>query len=113
MTMTLTTVIIWGALLLLQNASFTWVSRARNGGSDAYHAVAATFSNGVWFAANFLTFGHVLDVMRNSAWTMGVLLGLYYTVMCVVGSVAAGRFLRLHVERGARRVGHYESGTKR
>jgi hypothetical protein len=101
------TMVVWGLLLLLQNASFTWVSRARNGGSDAYHAVAAVASNGIWFAANFLTFGHILDVMRHSAWTTGALLGVYYTLACMIGSVSAGWFLRTHIERGARRVGHY------
>jgi hypothetical protein len=106
------TIVIWGLLLVLQNASFTWVSRARNGGNDAYHAVAATASNGIWFAANFLTFGHILDVMRTSAWTTGVLLGVFYTAMCVIGSVSAGWFLRTRVETGSRRVGHYDDKVR-
>jgi hypothetical protein len=35
-------------LVLLQNASFTLVSRARNSKSLAYHAGAAVLSNGIW-----------------------------------------------------------------
>lgn len=35
-------------LTLVQNASFTVVSRARNSGSIAYHAIASVFSNGIW-----------------------------------------------------------------
>ncbi|UYZ60090.1 hypothetical protein [Hymenobacter latericus] len=36
------------ALVLLQNASFTLVSRARNSGSYAYHAFGAVCSNGMY-----------------------------------------------------------------
>jgi hypothetical protein len=41
--------ILWFLLLVLQNAAFTWVSRARNSGSIGYHAIAAVFSNGIPF----------------------------------------------------------------
>ncbi len=36
------------ALVVLQNASFTLVSRARNSNSLMYNAVASVFSNGIW-----------------------------------------------------------------
>lgn len=36
------------ALVLLQNASFTLVSRARNSSSVLYHGGAAVLSNGIW-----------------------------------------------------------------
>lgn len=36
------------ALVMLQNASFTLVSRARNSRSLAYHFIASVVSNGVW-----------------------------------------------------------------
>ncbi len=35
-------------LVMLQNASFTLVSRARNSNSLAYHGIASVLSNGVW-----------------------------------------------------------------
>jgi hypothetical protein len=35
-------------LVLLQNASFVLVSRARNSNSIWYHAGASVFSNGLW-----------------------------------------------------------------
>jgi hypothetical protein len=35
---------------ILQNASFTLVSRARNSKSLLFHAIASVFSNGIWFA---------------------------------------------------------------
>lgn len=41
-------VLVLFLLTVLQNASFTLVSRARNSKSLAYHAGAAVLSNGVW-----------------------------------------------------------------
>lgn len=35
-------------LTIVQNASFTLVSRARNSGSYLYNALASVFSNGIW-----------------------------------------------------------------
>lgn len=35
-------------LTILQNASFTLVSRARNSNSLKYNAIASVFSNGIW-----------------------------------------------------------------
>lgn len=96
----------WAGLLLLQNASFTWVSRARNSGSDWYHALASVFSNGIWFFAMYFTFDFI-DQIRAGGLREAVLFGGVYTVTTVVGSVAAGWFLRRYVERGSRRVGHY------
>lgn len=41
-------VLIMFLLTILQNASFTLVSRARNSDSILFHAIAAIFSNGIW-----------------------------------------------------------------
>jgi putative flippase GtrA len=35
-------------LTILQNASFTLISRARNSNSISYHAIASVLSNGIW-----------------------------------------------------------------
>ena len=35
-------------LVILQNASFTLVSRARNSNSILYHTIASVLSNGIW-----------------------------------------------------------------
>lgn len=111
--MNMTTVTLWAALLLLQNASFTWVSRARNGGNDWYHAKAAVFSNGIWFAAQFVTFGFFTQVIESRSVQMGVGLGLIYVGCTVFGSVFAGKFLRTYIEKGDKRVGHYaDKGEK-
>lgn len=102
----------WAILLLAQNASFTWVSRARNSGSDWYHATASVFSNAIWFAAMYGTFDFI-DQIRAGGWGAAVKYGGVYTGCTVVGSVAAGWFLRRFIERGSRRVGYYHDGRKK
>ncbi len=110
--MTLLQIALWAFLLVAQNACFTWTSRARNSGSDWYHALAAVFSNGVWFAAFFYTFAGI-EIIRETGDTLtAVGLGALYIVATVVGSVTSGWFLRTYVEKGKRRVGHYAGPTE-
>lgn len=95
---------LWGLLILAQNASFTTVSRARNSGSYSYHAIAAVFSNGVWFLQMFF----VVDVFAQVK-TMGLTVLVpaltFYTTLTVASSVATHWFLRTKVEKGNRKVG--------
>lgn len=100
--------ILWAILLVLQNASFTWVSRARNSGSDLYHGCAAVFSNGIWFAATFITFERIWTVLKTADVQLGIVIGVVYIIATVFGSVTSGMFLRRFVEKGKRKVGHYE-----
>lgn len=95
----------WALLLILQNASFTWVSRARNSGSLGYHALASLFSNGIWIVGQFLIFDmFVIARQTEDTWLL-VVVCLYYTTFTVVGSVGMHHFLMRHVEHGKRRVG--------
>lgn len=65
------------ALVVLQNASFTLVSRARNSSSLMYHTIASVLSNGVW-----------LLVIRKVVQNFDSLdMMLTYLVGSVVGSV--------------------------
>ncbi len=41
-------ILIMFSLVVLQNASFTLVSRARNSKSLLYHGIASVLSNGIW-----------------------------------------------------------------
>lgn len=41
-------ILIFFGLVILQNASFTLVSRARNSDSMLFHGSAAILSNGIW-----------------------------------------------------------------
>jgi len=63
---------------ILQNASFTLVSRARNSNSILFHGLASVASNGIWFMV-------VRQVTQTDANT--VVLGITYTTAAVIGSI--------------------------
>lgn len=94
---------LWFLLLVIQNAAFTWVSRARNSGSYGYHAIAAVFSNGVWFVSQFLLIGMVVKpgMQLSDAWG----LGLVYVAGTVTGSVLMHWVSVRWLEKGKRKVG--------
>jgi hypothetical protein len=95
--------IAWFFLLVVQNAAFTLVSRARNSGSYGYHALAAVFSNGVWFASQFLLIGMVAKPGMPAAEAFK--LGAIYVAATVTGSVLMHWFSVNFLERGKRKVG--------
>ena len=70
-------ILIMFFLTVLQNASFTLVSRARNSKSLIYHAGAAVLSNGIWL----LVIRHVVTNFDN------IPLMITYLVGTVTGSV--------------------------
>ncbi len=96
--------LLWGVLLLAQNASFTWVSRARNSGSLGYHALASVASNGVWIAGQFVIFDQFMQV-RAGGWSDITAVCLFYTLFTVLGSVGMHHILQTYVESGKRKVG--------
>lgn len=63
---------------ILQNASFTLVSRARNSKSLLLNGFASVLSNGIWFIV-------VRNVTQDNVNTL--LLGITYTVAATIGSV--------------------------
>ena len=65
-------------LVILQNASFTLVSRARNSSSIMYHTIVSVLSNGIWL----LVIRQV--VMNLDNWVLMVT----YLVGAVVGSIS-------------------------
>jgi Na+-driven multidrug efflux pump len=77
---------LWALILFLQNAAFTWVSRARNSGSYSYHAIAATASNGLFFVAHFMMIGFAAKPDLTT--TAAIQLGAIYISATVSGSVA-------------------------
>lgn len=97
--------VLWAILLLLQNASFTMVSRARNSKSLWYHALASVGSNGIWFLSLGLAINKVTDAMKTGSWVLMAGTAAFYTVFTVVGSVGMHHILMTHVERGKRQVG--------
>lgn len=97
--------VYWALFLLLQNASFTFVSRARNSGSYMLHATAAVCSNGVWFAAQFISLTLIVEAIKSGTMGEKVFMGLFYTTFTVLGSVAMHWVGVNFIEKGKRKVG--------
>jgi len=95
--------VFWFLLLVVQNAAFTLVSRARNSGSYGYHAIAAVFSNGIWFLSQFLLIGVLIK--PGMPIDQAARLGLIYIGATVTGSLLMHWFGVNYLERGKRKVG--------
>ena len=65
-------------LVVLQNASFTLVSRARNSQSLLYHTLASVASNGIWL----LVIRQVVINLNN------IPLMITYLIAAVIGSIS-------------------------
>lgn len=70
-------ILIMLGLTILQNASFTLVSRARNSNSILYHTITSVLSNGIWL----LVIRQVVTNFDN--WILMVT----YLVGAVIGSI--------------------------
>lgn len=96
------TFIVWGVLLILQNASHTLSSRAKNSRSLTYNAIASTLSNGVWFGSQFFIV-QALVGFKDKGW--GYIMGVFvfYTFFTVAGSLLshwlAMRFFEKRLEQ--------------
>lgn len=77
------------ALVMLQNASFTLVSRARNSRSLTYHTIASVLSNGVWLLV-------IRKVVQNFD---SLELMITYLAGSVIGSVAMHHLSMKYFER--------------
>lgn len=95
----------WACLLIIQNASFTLVSRARNSGSYLFHALAAIGSNGIWLASQFILVNQMILTMKDQDWTQAVIMGAFYTTFTVIGSVGMHYISVHYIETGKRKVG--------
>lgn len=80
---------LWAIALIIQNFSFTLVSRARNSSSYLYHGLAAIGSNGVWFATNLFLVYNIITLVKNSDVMTAVWLGIFYTIFTVTGSLVS------------------------
>lgn len=95
--------LIWGFLLIAQQAAQTGTSRARNTKSLTYNAIASVFSNGVWFASQFFIVNKLIQVKDDP--TKFILVLVFYITLTVTGSVGMHWYLmkleaRKHIERG-------------
>lgn len=97
--------IIWALLLVAQNFSFTFVSRARNSANLKRHVVAALLSNGIWFISQIITINTAMDILSGKHGIPAAIgAGLFYTAFTIVGSVLAHE-LALRSEKGKSSVG--------
>lgn len=69
--------VILSFVTILQNASFTLVSRARNSNSILFHGLASVLSNGIWFIV-------VNKVVTD---TNMLTTGIVYTISAVTGAI--------------------------
>ncbi len=83
--------VIWALLLILQNASHTWTSRARNSKDIVMHGIASMFSNGVWIVSLYFAVG---SMMNGFNWKVVV----FYCAFTMLGSIGAHYILMHHVE---------------
>lgn len=95
----------WALFLVLQNAAFTFVSRARNSGSYALHAFAAVLSNGIWICTQFISLGFIIDTLKNGSVVEKLTIGAFYTTFTVAGSVLMHWVGVTYIEKGKRKVG--------
>ena len=97
--------ITWSIVLILQNISFTFVSRARNSGSVQRHMVASMLSNGIWFLAQIFAVGTIVTLLTGKqGWLLGLFAGVFYTAFTMLGSYI-GHKVSLATEKGQGRVG--------
>jgi hypothetical protein len=97
--------LIWAVILLLQNFSFTFVSRARNSGSLKRHMQASILSNGVWFASQIFAVKTITDILSGHLGLgLAFAAGGFYTVLTMVGSLVA-HYVALKTEKGKSAVG--------
>lgn len=95
--------LIWGLLLIAQNAAHTATSRSRNSKSLWYTGIASIFSNGIWFASQFYIVNMLIGV-KDDPWAFAATLG-FYIVFTAFGSTASHWYLmrwerKRQIERG-------------
>lgn len=88
--------LVWGALLILQNAAHTATSRSRNSKSLWYSATASVFSNGIWFASQFYIVNQLIAAKGN--WPRLTLLLVVYSTLTAAGTVLS-HWLLMRFER--------------
>jgi len=102
--MDITAWILWGTLLISQNASFVLVSRARNSNNLVYHAWSSLLSNAIWFMSNFILFGSFIEIMKNSDWVLAAEVGFFYTACTMSGSLGMHWIALRKLEPGIRHL---------
>ena len=91
---------IWLFLVtILQNASFTLVSRARNSNSILYHTIASVLSNGIWL----LVIRNVVTNFDNTT------LMITYLIGSVIGSISMHYIAMKYFEKPKNKINESSS----
>ncbi len=96
--------LLWGLVSFFQNAAFTWVSRARNGGDPTWLRFASWGSNGIWAVNIALGGDKLIQFWRGHQYGLFVFALVFYALITTEGSVWAQKRL-IKVESGKRAVG--------
>jgi hypothetical protein len=81
----------WGALLVLQSATHTASSRAKNSDSLLYSGIAGAFSHGVWFASQFFIVKNLMAA--DGDYVRFALVGFFYITLATAGTVGSHAWL--------------------
>lgn len=94
---------IWAGILLAQQSTFLFSSRAKNSGSLRYSFIAGLGSHSTWYWAQMIFVLAIVELREASIfWKLG---GWgFYVLFCNLGTVAAQHFAK-RWEKGASRVG--------
>lgn len=91
-------------LAMVQNASFTWVSRTRNSANIEMHAVASVCSNTLWFAITVFIWSKLWAGLTAGDWVSIAITGFVYVLGTTLGAVTM-MWILLRTEKGKSRVG--------
>jgi hypothetical protein len=80
--------ITWGVLIALQNAMFTWTSRARNSDSLLSHAIAIPIAQLVYFGCSLFALDNGLKVIKQHDWVAGTFQVALYVCCTSIGSLS-------------------------
>src|SRR3712207_386259 len=79
--------LLWGIVLVLQNAAHTWTKRASGSASLGYHAAACVVANGIWFISQLFILDTLLKVVESKNLLLLWTTGIFYVTCTVAGSV--------------------------
>lgn len=89
----------WAVLLILQQASHTASSRAKNSKSLWYSGGTAVFSNGIWYGSQFFIVKNLVSALDDPAQLFISI--FFYITLTTAGTVSAHWYLlRFERKRG-------------
>lgn len=78
---------VWGVILILQNATFVAVSRARNSDRLGYHAITNVGANGVFIISQFFALEKISTALTSKDWWLASGIFVFYVIMNLIGGL--------------------------